>query len=182
MSSEFNPYAPPRSAIEPSVVSGDGNGIWRSGKKLIVARDAHFPSRCVKCNDEGALLRKPLKLSWHHPGWYLLLFFNLLIYALVGLVVRKSAKVQVALCAAHARRRKIGHGLMWGSLAALVASFFMIASDYGTVGILSFVAGGLGILVGMFVSRVVVASRIASDEVHLRGCGAEFLAGFPERD
>ena len=51
---------------------------------------------------------KKFNLSWHHPALYLIVLAGVLIYVIVALIVRKTARVNIPLCPAHrAKRRNI---------------------------------------------------------------------------
>jgi hypothetical protein len=61
----------------------------------------------VKCSDVATNKIKRT-FYWHPPAWYLLIFLNILIYAIVALAVRKKAVLEVWLCERHRCRRTIG--------------------------------------------------------------------------
>ena len=72
--SEFNPYAAPRADVSfGRTPAGDDAGVWKSGKLLVMTKDAALPDRCVRCNQpaDGPRLRR--NLSWHPAAWYVLL-------------------------------------------------------------------------------------------------------------
>ncbi len=71
---------------------------------MVVPHGADVPERCVKCN-APAELERPRAYAWHHPGWYLFLLINPLIYVLVGLIARTRSRVPVGLCDEHVRKR-----------------------------------------------------------------------------
>src|SRR5262249_48368291 len=95
-----------------------GYPVVRQGRKLIIpvppaGQAAALPPQCIKC---GAPANgKPLVKTfyWHHPALYLVILAGVLIYAIVAIVVRKSIKVAVPLCAEHAKRRSIAVTLAW---------------------------------------------------------------------
>jgi hypothetical protein len=79
--------------------------IWRSDKLLVAAPGAELPDRCVKCNAPAGGRRLKRTLYYHHPAIYLLLLCNLIIFAIVALIVRKRAVLQIGLCEHHLARR-----------------------------------------------------------------------------
>lgn len=111
---EFNPYEAPAAEIakEEHHLKEPG-GAWRDGKLLVMRPEANLPDRCIRCNAPAGGFRFKRNLSWHPPGWYLLLFFNLIIYVIVALIVRKRAKVAVGLCARHRKKRANAIILGW---------------------------------------------------------------------
>ncbi len=91
---EVNPYAAHRAALE--APPDQGQDLWRDGNEILVCRrDAIFPGRCIKCNEAADPPPVRYKLTWHHPGWYVLVFVYLLIYLVVALLVRKRAQIYV---------------------------------------------------------------------------------------
>jgi hypothetical protein len=171
--SQRNPYAPPKA----EVVEVRSTGCSRDGKLAVVPVGNDLPPRCIKCNAPVKAPIKEVKLYWHSPWLYLLVLINVLVYAVVGLVVRRTVKVSPGLCGAHAaqRRRRIllflalgaGSCLIWGSLlttqdSGLSAAFFILA-------ILFLFAGALA-------SRKVHAKKITKEHASVGGCGEAFLA------
>ena len=159
-----NPYAPPRAAL----VTQAPAQFWRDGNALVVPVGSTLPPRCVKCNQPALEPMHRRKLSWHHPGWFLLIFVNILLYIIAALIVRKKAEVTCGLCARHLRTRRIYLAIGWGGLALGVALVFSTPP----VGVLVVLAG---VITGMIGSRIVHPGRITKEEVWLRGCGEEFL-------
>lgn len=177
------PYATPV-AFQPA-------GVWRDGATLVAHRNATFPDRCVKCNAAADGKRWNRKLYWHHPAFYLLIIFpGLLIYVIVALCIRKSAKVSVGLCRKHRAVRR--NGILLGWLIGLLGISGMIGSVMvadvriyrnSTVP-LWMLLGGIalflfGLIWGMIRSRVVAPTRIDEQYVWLRGAGPAFLGELP---
>jgi hypothetical protein len=177
MSQASNPYAPPKASLEPT---GNGN-CWRDGKVLVMLADTPLPHRCIKCNAPAVTPVKKRKVYWHHPALYLLLLVNVIIYAVVALIVRRTATVAPGLCPEHRKRRLLGLWLGWGgSLAGLALFFFGLSVDKTPlilVGPLLIVAAIVG---GIVFARVVYPQRIEKDYVRLKGCSEEFLASLPD--
>jgi hypothetical protein len=181
-----NPYAPSQATlniVEPA--SGDdtntGVAVWRDGDQLIKLIGAEMPPRCVKCNAPAEAPTKSRKLYWHHPGLYLLLLANVVIYAIIAAIVRKKAFVAAGLCKEHKKRRKIALICAWtGSLGGIVVMFLGMGSSWGfwavSVGVLLILAS---VIVGLIFSRIVYAKKIDKSHVRLKGCGVGFLASLP---
>lgn len=177
LSDSKNPYAPPRAELE----SQPARGYWREGKTLVVRTDSALPERCVKCNAPAAQPMKARWVYWHHPGWYLLVLINVLLYVLVALIIRKRTKVALGLCPKHRLRRRIFLFIGWGGflfgLAFLVAG--LSESQAGpAVGILIIL---VAVVAGIAGSRVAYPSRITKEEARLNGCGGAFLDSLESR-
>ena len=71
--------------------------IWRSDRILVMSQNEPLPDRCVKCNQPVNGQRLTRKLYWHSPYIYLFVLLNVLIYAIVTLIVRKRARVQIGI-------------------------------------------------------------------------------------
>jgi hypothetical protein len=172
-----NPYAAPKSRL---TAAHEGQ-FWRDGKVLVFQRDAEFPDRCVKCNAGAVPPKKRCKLYWHHPGWYLLVLLNIIIYAVVGAIVGKRAAAEVGLCERHQRRVLIGRILGWGGFAAIVAAVGLgLALDIDglwAIGLLVFLPWALATIL---VARLIYATRIDKELIRIKGCGRDFLDSLPE--
>jgi hypothetical protein len=154
--------------------------IWRDNSILVMTKDALLPGRCVKCNayTEERLRRK---LSWHHPALFLLILFSILVFAIVAMVVRKTATVDVGFCPEHRAARKKHTVITWAlglmSIACLgLAALFEDAT---------FVLGAIAFLFataiyGIITLRVVVPTKIDDQFVWLKGVNAEYLQEFPD--
>jgi hypothetical protein len=163
------------------------DGVWQRGRTLIVSRLATLPDRCVSCN-EPSEARLTRKLSWH-KGWvYAFLLVNLLVYAVVAMIVRKQAAIEVPQCAHHAKIRRYGFLGAWGlmGLGCLLAwaSAGSLADADGAASaapIFIFLAAALvSLIFGFTVSRPVVARRIDDEFVWLGKCSKSFLESLPE--
>jgi hypothetical protein len=151
----------------------------------VTVLNAQLPDRCVKCNEFADGPTKTRKVFWHHPAVYLLVVINVLIYALVGLIVRKKVLVAAGLCAVHKKRRRIGLTVAWSGFAAGMAALALVASGtqnraVTSLGVVALVAMLPAILVGMRMARVVYARKIDKEYSWLKGCGPEFLDSLPQ--
>jgi hypothetical protein len=183
-----NPYAPSRASLaarpsQPESNRSDGVTAWRNQKALVMIPDTALPPRCVKCNAPAEEPTKLRKVYWHHPAVYLLILINIIIYAIVGAIVRKRARVAAGLCAVHKKRRRRGITLAWTSFIAGIGLLTWGFSDstanggvFAAVGIIAVLGS---ILAGIIVSRIVYAQKIDKSLVWLKGCGAEFLDSLP---
>jgi hypothetical protein len=104
------------------------------GDFLVAPRESTLPPRCLKCGAR-ATERRTAKLYWHNPWWYLLLLISFWAYAIVALVIRKKAVLEVGLCARHEERRRRGRLTGWLMMLAAVGVSFAVP---------------LGLLVGVF--------------------------------
>jgi len=177
MTQAVNPYAPPRASLEADAAVD----VWRDGKILVMRHGGTLPHRCVKCNQPAEPLPKPVTIYWHHPAIYLLILVNALIYIIVGVIARKKARLTLALCEHHRKKRSAAIMTGWGGalLGVAAAGAGMAAGQTALIPI-GIALGVLSLLVGVIRSRVVSAKRIDKEMVRLRGCGESFLAALPE--
>jgi hypothetical protein len=180
MDASHNPYAPSRA----SLAGGSGqpsDRVWRENKVVVMARDGDLPDRCVKCNDPADEPTRTQKVYWHHPGYYVLLLINVILYVVVALIARKSVAVNPGLCVRHKQRRTRGIWIGWGGLVAgLVAMFAAVENNTPGLGLLFLLTMFGLIITGLVMSRTVYAKRIDDRYVLLKGCGEPFLADLPE--
>lgn len=177
--SETNLYAPPKS--EQLSATPSGQFIWREGKKIVVLKQGHaFPDRCFKCNQPAVAPRRTRKLSWHNPWLYLLILFNILIYAIVASIVRKRASVDIGLCVKHQKRFVWSRIIGWvGFLPVFGLLFFSFSQPPAAI-----IAGCLLVLAWLIslivLGNTILAQRIDTDFIRIKGCGPEFLASLDD--
>ena len=187
---EFNPYAAPKAKVSTVSHAAPERGVWRVGDDLIMSKDGEFPDRCIRCNAPAEGFRLKKKISWHPPGYYLLILLNIFIYAIVAVIVRRTAKVQFPLCADHRRRRFRGIAVAWflalGSfsvIGALVLSVRLQAplsdSVYFGVIMLGLVMMLAGLICGLYYSRVVSITKIDKRYIWLCKVNPAFLDSLP---
>jgi len=156
------------------------NTIWRNDSTLVMTKEALLPNRCIKCNAPADEQLKR-KLTWHHPALYLLVFVSVLIYAIVAMIVRKTATVNIGLCEDHlsSRRRNllITWGLGFGSVASFVGAALL---EDGTLLLLGITLLLGCAIYGIVTLRVVVPSKIDDYFVWLKGIDGNYLQQFPE--
>lgn len=180
---DFNPYAAPK--VESNRVGlGSDEGLYQAYDQLIVRKGVEFPDRCVKCNRpaEGYRLRR--NLSWHNPLLYLVILAGLLIYVIVALIVRKTARLYLPLCPEHRARRARTIWAAWlvvlGSIGLMVMGGVLADSNaQEAVGGFMLLGGLLGFLGGLIYAAVatpvVKATKIDDYYVWLQGVAPEFL-------
>jgi hypothetical protein len=162
--------------------------IVRQGLQLIVpapppGQPAILPPLCIKCGAPAD--GKPVErtIYWHHPAVYLLILAGLLIYAIVAIVVRKSIKVRMPLCARHAQRRSIAVTLAWvlplvGIADAIILPQFDV--DGGIVALITIVLVVTGLVLWGVVSSPLRPKSIDQYRGIFTGCCQIFLEQFPE--
>jgi hypothetical protein len=155
--------------------------IVRSGSHLFIAvppegQVVYLPPFCVKCGQPAT--DKPIvkRFSWHHPALYLLVLVALLIYVIVALVVRKTVRVGVPLCARHAQRRKVWITLAWALPVAGIADAFVLPRLFDLD------PGWIALLVVIFILAGVIIWAVAGNPIRpqsIDSFSAEF-SGFCE--
>ena len=156
------------------------NTIWRSKAQLVMTKQASLPDRCIKCNAPTSE-RLKRKLQWHHPALYLLIVISILVYAIVAMVVRKTATVHVGLCDEHRESRKLS--MIITVFLAFVGMLSVIAGvQFETAGLLF---AGFGFVIaaaiyGTITVRIVAPTRIDEHFVWIKGVDTSYLQEFPE--
>ncbi len=179
---EFNPYAAPEAEIIQGRSAGidEGRGVWADGKILVMAKAAHLPHRCVKCN-EPATAWVTRQFMWHPIGWFLFVMLGLIPYQVVALIVRNTAKVALPLCKAHRDSRSKAFRINW--LVGLGGFALCFAPAFGESLIFLFVIGIFLIFCSLIYaaakSPIVAPKRIDRTHAWFRNVGPAFLASLP---
>ena len=154
----------------------------RRGKHMVVPRGAALPANCVKC---GATAKRPWrkKFYWHPPAYYLIVLINLLIYAVVAIIVRKSIELNIPLCEAHHGDRKryniLAAILLLGTIPAGLAVGNLSSLDPGIgwlVAVIMFIAG---LVFWSIANGYVRPSKIDETHGEFVGVGEPFLQLLP---
>jgi phosphate starvation-inducible membrane PsiE len=178
--------APPLPAylLDPYNSDAFFDGPWRHGNVLVMKKGVPLGHACLKCGD-AATTRLPRTLAWHHPALYLLIFAGLILYLILGLVLRQTASVHIPLCAACDARRKRNLGIGWAiflvSVALLVAGGSVI-DDHDTLGGALLIAGGVLLLVSAIWAaavQLVTVQRMDGSYVWIRKAGQGLLGQLP---
>jgi hypothetical protein len=154
--------------------------IWRNKSVLVMTREALLPNRCIKGNaPTGERLKR--KLQWHHPALYLLILLSILVYAVIAMVLRKTATINLGLCEEHLAARRQGIAVTW-ILGLLSVVSFVVAvqledATFMVVGIVLLLATAIYGIVNL---RVVVPAKIDEHYVWLKGINSSYLQEFPE--
>jgi hypothetical protein len=182
---DFNPYAAPEVGLSQSQFASpaeEGRGVWQDGKILVMAKVARLPYRCVRCNEPATNLLKRT-LSWHTPWIYVLLAVSPLIYIIVALIIRKTAKIEVPLCDEHRAKRSRGLLIALGiSLTGIALCFTpaFLGQDWVGLLVLTGVVTILGGLIfGLIASQTVVPQKIDETHVWLKKISPVYLAELP---
>jgi hypothetical protein len=169
-----------QSLKEGAFLAAKNHTAWREGKKVVAHTQTTLPARCYKCNQEVTSPPLTRKLYWHPVGWYLLIFINIIIYAIIAMIIRKRATLEIYLCEHHVQRRKYFIIGGWtGAVLGIFGTFAGIIFNVGWVtvtGILLLIAATI---VGVVGAQYVRPTRIKGDTVWLSGSGKDFLASLP---
>ena len=169
-------YAQPRLPYGGQFAEG---GVWRDGKTLIMLKSARLPDYCIKCGVAANGSHLTRKLSWHHPALYLLIFAGLLIYAIVALIVRKSARIEISMCEDHIRKHRTVVGVGWLVFVAGVAFIvFAIAQESGGSALFGIALVFASAIYSTFV-KVVRVKKIDDNYVWLLGIDESCLTMLP---
>jgi hypothetical protein len=176
-----NPYAPLPAALGSGAVHGPTDGARRDGKWIVLPPGGDLPHRCVKCNGEPDEPTRVRKVLWHHPGVYLLVLFNIIIYAIVAAIVSKKIRVTVALCSAHKRRRRTAILIAWaGVIASVVLPLLFGSQEFAGEWLGFCILLFLGsCLFGILRARLLYAKKIDEYGARLGGAGPAYLDSLP---
>ena len=176
------PPVPPMSSDEATQLryaTENSQPIRVEGKKIIVLKTLMFPTqRCIKCNEPSD--GKPLKrnLVWHHPAFYLLIFAGVVVYAIVAIIVRKKATMQIGLCPIHRRNRRLIQTL---SILFLLTPYTLLLLPRGAIDPVAIMGLALlGLILCLFMllgTQVISPTYIDEKWVHFTGAGQPFREG-----
>jgi hypothetical protein len=186
------PYATPYGFQAPAAPEG----MWRDGRTLVTLRNVAFPCRCVKCNAPVSDYRWDKTLHFTHPALLLVILIGvgpgILLYLLLSMCLRSSARIKPPLCGAHRPKWKVSTAVAWLLAAAGISTFILglFAAAGGPLGTFNRPAAldtGLGLL--MFFAgivwarvrgRVLVATNIDVQQARFAGAGRAFLDSLSE--
>ncbi len=185
-----NPYATP--AVQPPLVAPMGAAtefshlIFQKDGLLIVHKKATLPDRCLKSN-EPTQSRLKRSLYWHHPALYLLILLHIVIYAIVAIIIRKSAVFWIPLQERYKKKRRRDMAIAWFSVLLGIGLFILgiaVVDGNSTVGVTCLLLSPFlilgGALFGIFRCRIVYAKRIDDHFVWLKGVSPDFQREYPE--
>lgn len=161
--------------------------IVRSGSNLYIAlppagQTVYLPALCVKCGRPAAGAPVEKTFSWHPPAWYLLILVGLVIYVIVALVVRKTIRVGVPLCAEHAQRRSLWVTLSWFLPLVGIADAFVLPRfnvDPGWIVLVTVVCLLSGLVIWAVVANPIRPQSIDNFRAEFSGFAEPFLEQFP---
>ncbi len=156
-------------------------GVWQDGTNLITTKDIVLPDRCVKCNGPANGYRLKRNLSWHDPLYYLVIFAGVMVYVIVALIVRKTARVHIGLCEQHLNNRRMALYISWFLFLAGIAVIIMaIAVESGVAGLLGVFMILAAAIYGSIGPRTIRASKIDEQFAWIKGVDREYLSQFPQ--
>jgi hypothetical protein len=161
--------------------SGVVHGVWRAGRRMVVAGDAEFLDRCVKTDLPAEGEWADLRLRWHHPALYLVLLVNIIVYFIVAYFASTSVVVHVGIThrALFAARRawRLTWALVLVGLALCAAAVLAGPALLWGPGVALMV---VAIPVFLLRARIVWPTRIEHGYVWLAGVHPDYLARLPE--
>jgi len=163
--------------------------ITRDGEKLIISavmpgQTIALPPPCVKCGAPANGKPVTKTFSWHHPALYLVALVGLVIYVIVAVIVRKSIRLTVPLCAQHAQRRSLAVNLAWvipliGVADAFILPRFGVSDGWAVLIVIAAII--IGIVIWAVVDYPIRPKLI--DQYHgvFTGLSEEYLQQFPPK-
>lgn len=164
-----------------------GANVWRDGKQLVMRKKAQLPDRCVKTNAPAETWLKRT-LYWHHPLIYLTAMAGLLLYVIIALIVRQTAKIQIGLSRAALNRRRLailsGWVLSLGAFVLFCFGFTLLDRQTEHLALMAIFGGLLGGLIVVAVCNHIAGcvrpAKITEEFVWLKGVHPDYLAELPE--
>ena len=165
------------------------NPITRDGKKLIVPTampglTIPLPPPCVKCGAPANGKPVTKTFSWHHPALYLVALVGLVIYVIVAMIVRKSIRLTVPLCASHAQKRSMAVILSWVIPLIGVADAFILPNlgmDGGVAVLITIACLLTGLIIWAVVSYPIRPRYIDQYRAEFTGLCEAYLQQFPPK-
>ena len=157
-----------------------GSMVWRWGRILVMGRNALLPNHCIKCN-EPVTSKLKRNIYWHSPFLYLLILISILVYAIVALIVRRRARIEVGICDKHLSQRRWVITISWLIFVGSIVSFIVgLAYDHPLLLLLSLFLFLGSIIFGAAKGRAVVVGRIDKEYIWLKGVRRQYLEALPE--
>ena len=155
-------------------------GVWRSGRTMVMREDAELPDRCVKTNVPADGHQVQIRLGWHHPALYLLLLWGVIPYFIVAAFVRTSVTVRVGVSKDAFNSTRRWYIAFWLLVAGALG--MCLAAIYLTSLLLWVVLALLVAAVVVYLSgaRIVWATRMGHGYVWIDGVNRDYLASLPE--
>jgi hypothetical protein len=157
------------------------HGVWRSGKRMVMAEDAELPDRCVKTDRPADGEWADIRLQWHHPALYLVLLVNLIAYFIVAYFVSTRVIVRVGITTPVLASARRARQLTWALPLAGIALCMVAAT--ASLPLLLWPGGALivvSIPVFFLRGRLIWATRIEHGYVWIAGVHPDYLARLPE--
>ena len=168
--------------LEGAPLATTGGTAWSSGQSVVVPLGGPLPARCVRCNraPDGKLIKRTL--YWHQP-WLYVLLISPLIYVIVALLVRKTAKIEIPLCARDRSRWQTTIAISAiGAVVALVAFFVAVAYEQYFLSLVAGIGFVTALVLGISRSQLLTAHKIDQDYIWLRGASAGYRRMLPEME
>jgi len=181
---QVNPYAAPQEALPfapiPSAALPPFAGLWRQGDLLVMHKRAPLPDICLKSN-QPATRRLKRTLAWHHPAIYLTILLHVFVYAVIALILRKTATIHIPLTEewfSIRRRRMIFSWSAVGLSVLLFAAAIAVIDQQNwaplvLIGAIFLLLGAM--IYGLISCRLVWPKRMTDDYIWLKGVHPDFL-------
>ncbi len=102
-----------------------GSTAWRDGNQLVIVNQSSLPDVCVRCGEPAAGSRLKRTFYWHHPAFYALILFNLIVFVIVAMCVRQKLVCEIGVCRTCRSKRVnqllLGWGFFFGGIVVGVA-------------------------------------------------------------
>jgi hypothetical protein len=164
----FNPYEAPKTK---DFLAANADQITYDGKTLMIPKHYTFPPVCLKTGAIDDLTpQRRRKLSWYPPLLIILLFINILIFAIIAACFSKKGEIYFQLSREVARKRRNTILRNWGLFAfSLALGIIAVGSESGGLGLAAIAMLLITIGFSIAASRFLSAKRV--DKTHIWLCG-----------
>ncbi|GAA4435266.1 hypothetical protein [Bremerella cremea] len=178
-SGSINPFASPSVAGEMVNVVPDGYQV--EGNRIVGGEKIVLPEICAKCCDKGHETlnskRRKKDLYWIHPAVYILLFFQIIIFLIVYLILRKKCQLEYSLCRSCSSRVRLNWLFFTISLAIAMSGIVIAIVMETPWPIVIFFLGLFAMIYfAVCANGPLLVATYSNNKFYLRGGSPEYLA------
>ena len=156
-------------------------GVWRSGKRVVMRVDAELPDRCVKTNLPAEGHTAEIRLRWQPPASYLTLLINLILFYFASSRTGTVVTIRVGLSPRAFTSIRRANILKWvGLIGGPVLWVVALAAHFSPLFWAGLALMLVAVPIGLTRSRLVWATHVEGDYVWIEGVHPDYVAELPE--
>ncbi|MBI1246982.1 hypothetical protein GC197_03955 [bacterium] len=176
----FNPFASPKVEGPTAAIAADPQGYVIEGDLIVGQNKIVLPHICVKCGEQqpadGEIKRRKKDLYYVHPLLYVLAPFQLLIFLIIYMIIRKKCQVEYSLCRECLWKTQVNWIYFAVALAVLFGSVFGMIQFDSPWPLLGFLPGLIAMIVfAGWANGPIQISKYKDRKFYLKGAKAEAL-------